>query len=455
MISRYILIPIGKTYSGREYFKALRYQKFLENSQYWERERIEGFRNIQFRRLVSHCYANVPYYRNYMRKNSLKISDFRTVEDIKKLPILSKELLNRNFNDLKAENYDKNAIKYEATGGTTGTPTRIGRDKSIEYISDANNRRFWKYAGFVPGMNLTTMWGNEYDLLKLKTGRGKIKRMMENVNTLNCFDLTEEKIRVYTENIQRNKPEIIRGYASAICFYVNYCKKVDIHFNNHPKSIILTSDKILKKQKDEIADFFGSDVYEEYGCQEFSLLAHECSAHKGLHLAEELFIFELYNKRIYSRDFIARGEVIVTPLFNFAIPLLRYKLGDEISVSDENCACGRQLKLVKEVNGRISDFVVTKSDKFIHGELFAHLITPIKGILYYQVRQYEKGAVVIHFVKDRSCKINDRDLENLCMNLKKIFGNDMDLRIEEKERIPLSPSGKRRSVVSDTIGSIL
>jgi phenylacetate-CoA ligase len=453
IFSRYVFLPVGKTCSGRRYFKALKYQRYLEETQYWDDVRIDNLRNRLFQELISHCFHNVPFYRDYMIRNNLRIEDFKTYRDIIKFPLLTKKVINENFNDLLAQNYKKRKIRYDATGGTTGVPVNFARDKKNEYRVDANNWRLWNFAGSKPWMKSALFWGNELELSKSNTVKQKLKSMMENTKILNFFDLSEKRLRQYTEYIVKNKPEIIHGYASSVFLYVKYCKEHQIPFAYRPQSVILTADKISKYQKEKISDFFQCEVFEEYGCREFSIIAHECSHHQGFHLSEELFIFEVFDLNSKKCSFEGKGEIVVTPFFNYAMPLLRYCLGDEVTISSEICSCGRKLKLLSNVEGRIADYVITKSGKLIHGEFFAHLFYFCKGVEMYQINQHEKGIVVINIVKNKN--FQESEVVKFLADLKKMCKDDLEASVEYVANIKTPASGKRRSVISNIISDYI
>jgi len=453
LLSRYILLPLGKTYSRRNYFKALKYQHFLEETQYWERSAIEAWRTEHFLKLIAHCYENVPYYRMYMDKYDLHPRDFQSLEDVKKLPVMTKEILNENFELLKATNYKQRDIRYDTTGGTTGVPATIGIDQRNEYRVDAMWRRCWGYAGYVPGMKIMLFWCNQSELIKNKSLHERVKGIMNNSITLDFMDLYDSRLEQYAKYINKVQPEVIRGYSNAVYLFVQYCNKNKIKFVKSPKGIIITSDKIHSNQKREISEFFECEIFEEYGCHEFSVIAHECEAHKGLHLAEEHFIFEVFNPISQNFSFQGEGDIIISSLFNYALPLLRYNLGDRVFLSKESCACGRNLKLISDLYGRTVDFALTKSDRVFYGSFFTALFLNISGITKYQVHQYKKGEIIIYLIKND--KFDEKEIENVSVQLKNIFKDDMSFEYKYVDEIDIPLSGKRTSFISNISYSYL
>lgn len=440
------MLPIGKTLAGRKYFKARQFQRFLEKSQYWDRDSIDKFRTKQFLKIIAHCYQNVPFYRKYFDDNGLKISDFQTLDDVKKLPFITKEIIKHKKSELQALNFKERFIDHQTTGGTTGIPTNFGIDMTSVYKWDANSWRFWKYAGYDIGMPAIYFWAHPADLDISNSIHFKIKMLMENTTIFNCWDLSESKLDTFSNYINKTKPKIIRGYASAISLYVHSCKKLGIRLNNSPQGIIITADKIYESQMVEIADFFGCDVFNEYGCREFGILAHECQSHQGYHLAEESFVFEVCMSSTGKTQFYGNGELIATQLYNYAMPLLRYRTGDEVAISQEYCNCGRKLKLISHLNGRVIDYVLTKSNRHVHGTLFFYLFGDSKGVERFQIHQYEKGNIQVYIVKNEF--FTEQSLSSTLSYLHEHYNGDLDYHVKYVNEVEVSPSGKRRICIS-------
>lgn len=446
LLSRYLLLPVFKTLAGRYYYKTIRYKRFLERSQYWDRSEMKTFRDRQFKNLISHCYRNVPFYREYMVRQKLTPDDFQTIKDISKFPLMSKQILNENQKALTATNYKMKWIQNECSGGTTGILSHFGIDKKNYYKVDGNYLRFWECAGYRQGMKMALLWGNELELARGKSVHERLKMFVENTKMLNFYDLSEEKLKKYTECLLRWKPDIIRGYSTAIYLYVKYCNSNAIRFKNKPKSIIITSDKISDQQKVEIEDFFECKVFEEYGSREFYVMAQECNAHQGLHLAEELFVFEILDLISGECRFQGRGEIIVTSLVNYAMPLLRFRLGDEVTIQPGKCHCGRKLMKISNIEGRIGDFVITKNGKFIYQNFFANVFAIHRGIDRFQLQQYEKGKVQIKVIKNKNFK--QEEMDQVMLRFKSMLKNDLEMTLTYVNKIEIPTSGKRRPIIS-------
>jgi phenylacetate-CoA ligase len=444
--SQYLLLLATSLSSRRLHFKAIPYQHSLVTTQYLPRATFEELRNEQVCRLVKHCYDNVPYYRQYMDAHRLMPSDFSTVHDITKLPILDKPTLNMNRQALTAQNYHKRDIRYETTGGTTGTPTLFGIDVRNYYRVHANAWRMWEYAGYQCGMKVLLFWGNRIELNNHSRLHEKARSLIENTKMVNFYNFSESQLEYYVTYINKFKPDIIRGFSETIYLFVELCKKHNLKCHCRPKSIILTSENIYNEHKNRIADYFKCEVFEEYGSREFGIMAHECNFHCGLHLAQELFIFEVVDPIDSTCKFDGKGELLVTSLYNYAMPLIRYRIEDNVTLSAENCQCGRSLKLLTNIEGRIADYIITRSKKIIHQGIFNSLFYSSKGILMYQVQQYQIGKAILYIVKDK--EFSDEWINKLVSDVQKIFADDLAIKMEFVDHISVTESGKRRAVIS-------
>ncbi len=446
-LSRYFLIPVGMSLYGINYLKTFDYMNLLIKSEYTDFQKLTEFRNNRFQHLIQHCYSHVPYYRRYMELHGLQIKDFQTTADICKLPVLDKKQLNSQRELLIACNFNRSHLRIDRTGGSTGTPIQFITDRKSYYQVYANAWRFWGYAGYRPGMKMMLFWGNRSELMSAKNLKRRIKSYIENIIILNTYDLSKSLIYEYARQISKQRPAIIRGYAGTIYMFTEMCKKYEIEIGFYPTSIILTSENILTSQKKKIADFFKSEVFNEYGCREFGILAHECNYHDGLHLAEEQFIFEIYNSQLDRYQMEGNGEIIVSSLFNYAMPLLRYRLEDEVTITTKKCVCGRTSGVLTQIDGRIIDYILTKSEKLVHQSIFEDLFDILDGVITFQIRQNQKGAIQVLLVVDERFKMNE--LDNLLNEFYSLFKDDLIFTVEYVEEIELLPSGKRQLVLSN------
>jgi phenylacetate-CoA ligase len=450
LLSSKVLIPIAKTCSGRHVLACREHQRFLEGSQFWDEGRLRAYQDERLRRLIRHAHANCPRYREVMEARGLTPEDIRTRDDLPKLPLLTRQELIEGLDRLRARNCPERALMPYRTGGSSGMPALFYRDRRSEYAIDASNRRFGGFAGFSPGMSVALLWGNMAELNKAGRLRYRLRYLMFNQILLNSFHLTEHDLEAYARRMQRLRPEVVRGYASAVSLFVRELERRGIGLPS-PRCVILTSEHASPQEKEQIGRFFGCAVFEEYGCREFSMLAYECPAHAGLHVAAEHYIIEVVDPQTGEPAPEGRGEVVVTSLINYAMPFVRYALGDASRLLAGRCACGRGLPRLDFVEGRVADCIITRSGVSVGCGLFETLFEGLSGITQYQVRQERPGHITLRLVAGRGH--TGQEAQHLLERLSVMFPNDLTAVVEYCEAIETTPSGKRRRVVSEVGGS--
>ncbi|RMF05629.1 phenylacetate--CoA ligase family protein, partial [Candidatus Woesearchaeota archaeon] len=245
-IIKYFTNPLWEFAAGR---KTLSYLKELEKSQHWPLEKLEELQNQRLRALLKHAYENVPYYRRVFRERKLKPEDVKDIHDLKKLPVLTKELIAKNFDDMKVRNMDLFKPTLYRTGGSTGRPLVFyNAKKTFEYHLAAMYRA-WKWIGFDFGSKYADLWGATFDL----KDEHKLKKRIHMWLTHNrllvpSFRFTPEGLEKYSEQIVRFKPEYIHGYASSIEVMADYMKKRGMSLEG-VKGVITSGEKLFPHQR--------------------------------------------------------------------------------------------------------------------------------------------------------------------------------------------------------------
>jgi len=427
------VIPFPYVYG----IKFAKFYNFLMKSQWWPKKKLEEFQNERLRVIIKHAYENVPYYRRIFDERGLKPEDIQTKEDLKLLPVLTKDDVRKHFNELMARDFEKYKPVLSHTSGSTGTAMDFYLTEFVENVIErAFVWRHWNWANFNYGDKVITIRGQ---ILTDDLNAVAPYKIQENNLLLSSFHLSEQSMRKYSELIINFKPKIIRAYPSAIFLMTNYFKSREL---NPPKvtSIITSSETLLQEHRTEIENFWGCKVYDWYGLGERVAAIGECED-GGFHINLEYGIVEF--KDVSGSN---QKEIIATSFWNFAMPLIRYSTRDLITLStNSKCSCGRSLPTVESIDGRIEDFVITK-DKRIVGRLDAAFKYSF-GIKYSQIIQDKIGHIIVKIVKDEN--YTDKDREKLDIELRKRLGKDIDIEYEFVDDIPRTKAGKLRFVISN------
>jgi phenylacetate-CoA ligase len=421
------------------------HMRLLDKTQWWSTSELEQFQLKRLKKLLHHANDNAPFYHKMFKKYNFDPESVRNVNDLRKLPILTKDIINKNFNDIKAINYSKNKFIPTSTSGSTGTPMKFYIDKKWDACTMAAAFRVWEWAGYNLGDKMVYLWGAPSDIHDSRP-IDKIRNYMLRTINLNAFNLTDENMGEYTKILNTFKPKIINTYASVIFLFSEYLKKEGIDYIK-PYAILTTADMLYPHQRETIVDVFDCDVFDYYSGRDTTLMAAECPEHNGYHLSIENAVVEF----IQDNEPVSNGEtgnIIITDLCNYTMPFIRYEIGDLGTPSDEKCSCKRNLPLMKSLKGRIFDFIITPDGKHIPGEYFHYIIIDhkIHGIKEFQILQNSINKLTVFIVKDTSEKTDDSN--RFISIIKNKIGENVEIELVYTSSIQRTKSGKLRHVIS-------
>lgn len=437
------LFDIGRgTYVEKTY-------QFLIRSQWWEPERIRELQSEKLKKLLHYAYQNIPYYNSIFKYLDLSPGDIKSIQDLKKIPILTKSEIRKNFpKDIVAKNY---AYRFEkhASGGSIGEPIVFYKDIHTKSIAMAAQKRSWEWAGYREGDRVGTFWGNPDFVAESKTLKKRIKNLLYREILFPACELNnDESIKEVVSRLKKFCPEIIFGYTQTIFFLAKYMNRYQIKIKN-PKAIITTAETLTDVQRDFIEKQFKSKIFDQYGCGEVESIAYECEAHNGYHIVDEHVIVEILRNDGLPTEPGELGHILVTDLDNYVMPFIRYKNGDMGILSNSDCCCcGRGLSKIEKIEGRESDIILTNDGKVISIPSFygSTAFKHIKGIEQYQVIQENIENVTIKIVTDEN--ITSRELDHLYSITKDYLGGKMVVNIEKVHRIEPEENGKIKLVKS-------
>ena len=442
-ISRYFFYPLWEIFSSRKVFRFYHHLKILEKSQFFSKSKLKDLQLKKLKKLIEHAYKNVPFYRKLFKDIDIKPEDIKCLEDIQKIPILTKEIIRANLKDLLAENYGTKDFWIETTGGSTGTPLKFYRDNITHDFLLAVNRRFFRWAGYNIGTKFFSLWGSQYDISKTYKQRSKVHYFLINHVIINAFDMSDDNMKKYADKIITFEPTIIHGYANALYVFAKYIKDNRIRIPV-PKAVISASEKLHTYQRELLKEVFQCEVFEEYGCREMSLIAHECEVHDGLHIASEKYILEIIKNGKPAGNNVL-GSIVLTDLNNFAMPFIRYKNGDLSRLDDNTCRCGRGLEKIRYLEGRTTDYLINSKGKRVSGVAIITYFAKISGIKEFQILQMKKNMLEVRIVKSQDA---DNSLEkNILDFIRKYIGPSTKVKIKYVKKISSTNSGKRKAII--------
>ncbi len=430
----YGAVPLRIRY-GRDFFRV---SSWLERSQWWPPEKMAEYQNERLRALIRHAYENVPYYRRVFKERGIRPSDIDTMDDLAKIPVLTKETLRTEGGDLLAANVDKRDLVCLSTSGTTGRPVHFYCDKRLEY---ADGDPFWwrRYQWAGCGLTIRRAALTAWTLPPKRGGRRRVyaynpaRRLL----TLSTYDLSRKNVDTYAFALRKYRPKIINGFPSALELLVKYFTEAGMERPVMPVGIFTQSERLQPWQRDAIGDFFGCPIFDWYGMEERVVCASECEEHRGHHIFSEQSIVEFVKegKWVKGQD----AEIIATRLNHYGMPLIRYQTGDIGRLLEEQCSCGRGLPLMKLIGGRERNFALTKEGGWIPVTI-VDIPKATKHVDQFQFVQREKGALTLKLVRGEGFSEDDTRLVR--ENLRDKFGDMFQVEIEFVGNIPRTPRGK-------------
>jgi phenylacetate-CoA ligase len=443
-IAKNFILPAGDIVFGTEVAKHLR---FFEKSQWWNPKELDEYQNKKLRAVMKHAYRNVPFYHNLFKSLNLYPDDIKTMNDLSKLPILTKEKIRKNPESFLAKNIKKTSMIRGATSGSSGKVFEYWIDKNVLGVSRALGLRAWEFAGYTVGDRIVTIAGSSL-LPKKMTHLMKITLKANRNLPLSSYNMDNEKIKNYVHKIIKFKPKFIRGYPSSIAIIANYLLENDIH-EIKPLAVMTTAETLYNRERERISEVFDCDVFDQCGCNDGGENLSECKEHVGYHIAVERAIHEFVNE---ANEPISNNEIshiILTDLWNFAMPLIRYDAGDIGIPSDEMCLCGRGLPLVKTIMGRTIDQIVLPSGDLLPGLIFTDIFERegiTDKVIDYQIIQDRIDKFTLNIVKNEG--YNDETSVAIYKFFEGHIGTSLDIKFNFADNIPRTDANKRRIVIS-------
>lgn len=442
---RHVLFPAYETGVRRR--GTLAYLAAYQRDQWLAPEQIATLQWERLKRLLQHCEREVPYYRRRWRELGIVAADIRNLDDYARLPVLTKADIRRHFDELTADSW-RGHLLTKATGGSTGEPLRFG------YTRESNDRRtavMWRgydWAGSRMGRRTLFLWGGAVgEPTRAHQLKDRLYNAVSARRMLNSFHMTEANMAEYADAIDRYRPEIIVAYVGPLVRLAQWLIASG-RTTWRPQAIIGGAEALHEFQRETVEQAFGCPVFNTYGCREFMLIAAECGQHRGLHMNADHLLVEL-RKPVGAPADARSGDVVMTDLFNYGMPFVRYVNGDTATapVSPARCACGRGLPLLERIDGRVLDAIRTPAGHVLPGEFFPHMLKDVPGLQRFRLVQRRLDQLDLSIV--RGAGFDDASLAYIRREVDKVLGDSVELRCHFVDELPLTPSGKLRVTVSE------
>lgn len=442
-----LIFPLHERLKGHDSVRDL---DDLESSQWLNNAQFQELRTRRLSELLCHAQSNVPYYTALFHSLGLSPKSSDPWAILHALPPLSKELIRKNFTDLRASNAGK--TKVFSTTGSSGDPLRFelsNRRVSRDIAAKWRATRWWDVD---IGDKEIVAWSSPIELNKQDRIKA-IRDALLRTKLLPAIALEPERLDDFITEIRSFRPAMLFGYPSSLTLVAQRATDQGIDLSHQGiKVVFVTAERLYPHQRKALEQVFGAKVANGYGGRDAGFIAHECP-HGNLHITAEDIIVEILDEQGNTVPNGTPGQVCITHLHTHEFPFIRYLNGDIATLSNARCPCGRTLPLLREVQGRTNDFLLAESGAKVHDVAFAMLLRDMPGMRQFKIIQEDQHNVTLQLVTTPEFS-KEKQHPLIQKSFQHFLGSNTVVDILHVEDIPPEPSGKYRYVVNRLATSV-
>lgn len=435
-ILRRFVLPLGDIFFGGNYLKTLKkwntYDTLPEST-------LLDIQKEKLEQILRYTLKNVPYY-----KNIAYDEDISSYENLKKFPILTKELLRKERENLVSEEFNINDLKKNFSSGSSGIQSYSYSEKKNVFYLQGLSYHWYMWGGFGFGNSVL-----QFGISPNRTLPKKLKDIFFRVNYQEAFSLNDSDYKRIYNDLKKDKTEFIIGYPSAINQLAEYLNKNNLQHSI--KTIISLGDKLFGHFEDNFKKAFDNPlVIDTYGCAEGFLIACRYDTPYYYISAPHVYV-EIVDDNGQEVEDGELGHVLVTCFTNLAQPFIRYKLGDlAVKLSKEKYPENRKFNypLLERIVGRETDVVKTPNKKTLIVHSFTGIIEYYPDIKQYQIIQNQLNEMTIKYITDNLIPLKDNTLQEIEHKINILTDNTVKVIFEKTDFIANSPSGKPQIIKS-------
>ncbi len=410
---------------------------FLNQSQWWSIDQTRSFQFKKLQQLLKHASMTVPFYIRYFEKEKLRLEDFRSLDDLSMLPIITKELIREHNGDFVSNLYYNYKPVAQSSSGSTGQPFKYYTTKEAYSVHTATALRGWYWMGY--------RVGDRYIKIS-NTARTGIKKLQDIANRCKLIYLNaarHEDILSIVREIASCEDYYLRSYPTQLSLILKVAKESNVSFKKI-KGINTTGSILHDDLRCDTESMFNCKVFDSYSC-EGAAMVFECPTHDCYHSAMEYAITEVVRDESQIEDHNI-GRLITTDLWNYAMPFIRYDTKDFVERSDVKCSCGREHLKVRKIIGRDSDILVSSKGVYITPHLVSIFFKQF-DVEQFQILEEELDEIQIKIVsKHKDLTTLQNDIISLWYRR---FGSSFRVSLLFVREIGVFGTGKHRYIVRD------
>jgi len=429
-----------------ERMKGMRVGRYLDEylaNQWLAPDEIRRIQESKLAGLIEHAYQTVPFYRELMDERGLAPSDVRSLGDLAKLPILTKETIRANYPEKTiSSSFAKSDLVDMTSSGSTGEPFRyvITNDEKAKKWSGLY--LFWSWAGYEMGDRIVNLTASPPRAFKENKLAAFLETRFSGILGLPANELYASNAGEFVERIVAFQPKTLRGYASSLYYLAQVMSEKGVKMSVN--SVCSTGETLFDFQRELMESFYGCKVQDGYGGEGMEIAA-QCGE-GSYHVNAENVILETVDVEGKACGPGVEGQVVLTDLNHYSMPFIRYNIQDVAVRSDETCPCGRGLPMLSRLSGRLADIGVTPSGKSIHVHFFTALFMKLAPkVKTFQVIQELPDLFVIKAVPGEGY---ESAIDEIISKTQDYVGPEVKVELQRVDEIPITKGGKRRLFIS-------
>jgi phenylacetate-CoA ligase len=429
----------------------------LDRTQWLEPAELVQQQLIQVRALLTHCMSEVPYYRQAMLEAGLLPAAIQTLDDFRRLPILQRRTYQEKHQSFQAARLPPGTEPRQIarSSGSSGTPIAIPQTNMVDLWWHALFLRDLEWCRLDPTGTIAAIrwfdtsnpsWQQAFDGIMMSNWLPSLELLIHSGSS-HVMDVRQDP-RVQLQWLRQLNPDYLLSYSTNLEALAALVRREGQLPNLKAIQTIATT--VTPEGQAEIEDAFGVPLKNTYSCTEAGYLASPCPDGHGLHVHAENVLMEVLDDDGQPCGPGQTGRVHITVLHNLRAPLVRYDLGDEATLGQERCPCGRGLPLLTQVQGKRYPMLRLPDGRLRHAIGLTIAVRRQGGHWQYQIVQKAVDHVVVRLATDPTW--SPQHAEGIQKVVTDFFEAPVRVDIETHERLELPRNGKFQSVICELSG---
>ena len=406
---------------------------------------LEKMQQLQWTKLISllkFAATDNPYYKSLFDQHGLRISEISNPDNLRAIPFLTKPAIKKQWQSMISTG--KWRYSSRKTSGSTGTPMQFVKDRIASAYMDALMYEVYSWHGIKMGDRQARVWGLPLD--RKNRLFIQLKDIALNRKRLEAFNISREKCLSFYKMLKRFRAKFIYGVVNTICEFGRVLRAEGLDPADLGFEIILaTGENLTQRHREYLHDLFEVPVVDEYGTTENGIVAFQCRQGK-LHLMNHNLYLEFIDPRTKKPALAGEiAEVVITELYSYAFPFIRYRPGDLVRPSADSCTCGLESPIIEEVIGRTSELMILPDGRRLSSAIVSYAMP--RGVSKFRTHQRSPADIDISLLVNEHFR--ESDIPVIEKKLRTQLGNAVSLNIHAVDDLPADASGKFREFISD------